>query len=201
MIGVGVIAGLTAATVLTGGTVGVICGFALAGSVIGGTVGAVSGYKSGGWSGAATGFMTGTISGAASGALAGSGAGYITQAICGGLINATSGVVKSTENMKKVQVKPLAVDFAGDFAVGAISGLIGGRGILNKKESLSAAMNTFDRIAAREIRRKNAIYSAKIIKSAMYDYQHAWIKNGIISGARYGSSVAFVEIYDAVAGG
>ena len=184
---------MTVATLGTG--TAVIAGAALAGATIGGTVGAVSGYKTGGWSGAATGFMIGTISGAASGALAASGGGYVAQMVGNGLINASSNSIKNTENIEKINIKPLAIDFAKDFSIGATSALIGGRGLQNSKEFLSIATDTFDSIVSREIRRANAKYSAKVIASAMCDYKQAWIDSLISTGARFIGATAFIEIF------
>ena len=75
------------------------------------------------------------------------------------------------------------------------SGFKGGRGLLSAKGSLPSAINTFDTIVSREIRRTNAKYSLKVIASAMADYNQAWMDNLISSGVRFIGGTAFVHIF------
>ena len=179
-IGVAVIAVLAVATVATAGAAGpasVILGSALTGAISSGVTGAVVGgvvaKRSGGkvMKAIADGFMWGTISGAVSGAVGASPLGLIGQISANAAISTGAYVAQTKVDGGKISGLGLGLSLVG----GALSGRIGGTGILNKGSSYAQALSLNSQTILREATRANTSYAAKsLARSASYVSSTGW---------------------------
>ena len=163
-----------------------IIGGAIVGGLIGGLTSAVTQYAQTGSINMKSVFVS-AGAGALSGALAASGFGMAGQVLGNALISGASYLVDTAANGKSFN----PWDCAANVTIGAFSGLIGGRGLMNSKENLKPVLESTQSIVDREVRRNNTKYAWKAITRAAEYATDVYCKEASKTLGRYCAATAF----------